>query len=326
VMPGSCNRTRKQQSASGSRPASRPAPISLIVVLFPPRKCASSARADRLHGQRLCLCLRVIPLFDKERTMRRLTCIILLVSAFALAVATPSYAEGGSSIAAAPSIVSGQQEFGNTAAHGATGHDSCGEPTGYQSWWTLAVTAGDKVTVNWEAQLPVYTELVIYPIGTTDFNFPKTQTLLRQQLNSNGKNEAMLTAATSGDLPVLVTTGAVGCFAPTPGPYALTVYITHALNVALPWVGALHKTGTLTVGVHNPEGGAVSDPALQVELQIDVHGSWDTIGVAVVANSAAVVHYKLPARFRRQRVSIRAVAHGPEYKSTDSSHLKVRTL
>lgn len=259
--------------------------------------------------------------------MRRLTCIFLLVSACALVSAAPSYAEGGASIAAAPSIVPGQQEFGNTT-NGPGYSDGC-QGDYHISWWILPAISGDNVVIDWEEPEEirhVYSGLEVLAVGTTDFNWPKASTVVVSSLNSNGKAEASFTATSSGNMPVLVTTSTADCASGTPGPYAFTVHVTHALNVALPHVGVLRSKGTLAVRVHNPEGGAINDPSLQVELQIKGHGGWQTIGVAPVADSAALVHFKIPSRLRHQRAALRAIVHGPEYKLTASSHVKVRTL
>ncbi len=254
--------------------------------------------------------------------MRRLTCTFLLVPAFVLAAAAPSYAEGGKSIASATPITVGQQEFGNTD-NLAPGHvRGCEEHEG--SFWALSVTAGDTITIDWEAG--PYTPLDLLPVGTTDFNLDKTSPVASQEPAGNGKNELTYVTDLTGTMP-LELWGATGndCM-PTGSPYSFTVYITHAISVKLPRVSAVHSKGTLTVAVHNPEGGPINAPSLLVKLEVDAHGSWHTIGVASVANSAAVVHYRLPAYLARQRVAMRAIAVGPQYKTTASSQTTVSTL
>jgi hypothetical protein len=247
--------------------------------------------------------------------LRRSALVVLLTSLFALAAAAPSSAEGGGSIAGAPLIVPGQQEFGSLLAHPPMAGT-------YWSWWLLPLTAGDAVQIDWEGQYKA-DWLGVYPPGTNDFNLSKASTVAHQdELDPNLKAETTYQAAESGTYPLAITAYQGCCFNPS-GPYNLTVYITHALSVALPRVGALHSRGALTISVHNPEGGAISAPTLEVQLEVDLHGAWRTIGSAPVANSAAVVHYRLSPHLARQRVAMRAVAHGPEYATTDSTHAKV---
>ena len=249
--------------------------------------------------------------------MRRLACNVLLASMLLLAISASANAEGGASIAAAPALVVGQQEFGTLATPDA----HCV----YASWWLLPVIAGDTIQIDWE----VHNEgvhLHIWPPGTNEFNF-ETRESLKLVPNTNLKTESTFQATQTGDMPMRFAVAEEQC--PTvgvPGPYSFTAYVTHALNIALPHVATLHSKGTLTVAIHNPEGGVIDDPAVQVEVQIKGHWGWQAIGLASVADSAAIVHFKVPSRLRHQLVTLRALAHGTGYKSASSAHVKVRTV
>jgi hypothetical protein len=257
----------------------------------------------------------------------RLLRILALAAIASTAAATAAFAEGGPSIAQAPVIVPGQQEFGNTA-NGTSTNNSCGEAVRSQ-WWMLPVTSGDHVAIDWEEPESirhVWSGLIVYPPGTTDFNYPQTRSVLTSELNSNGKNEAKFVATQSGSMPVLVTASRVSCESGTPAPYSFTVYITHALNVALPHASTLRLKGTLAIGLHTPEGGSVNDPSLSVEVQISLRGVWHTIGVSRDGDSVAVVHYTIPRSAAHKHVALRVLAHGPEYEPATSAHVKVRVL
>lgn len=243
------------------------------------------------------------------------------------AAAAAAYGEGGSSIAQAPLIVPGQQEFGNTV-NGTTTDNSCGEAVRSQ-WWRLSVTSGDHVAIDREEPESirhVWSGLIVYPSGTTDFNYPQTGSVLTSELNSNGKDEASFVATQSGSMPVLITASRVSCESGTPAPYSFTVYVTHALNIALPRVDALRLKGTLAISLHTPEGGPVSDASLRVEVQISLRGVWHTIGTGSDGDSVAAVHYTIPRSAAHERVALRALAHGPEYAPATSAHAKVRVL
>jgi len=244
----------------------------------------------------------------KELSLFRLA-TVLLASAFVLAVAAPVYAEGGHSVAGAPAVAFGQQEFGTTAN---------ASPLG--SFWLMSVTAGDTVLIDWESQGGK--SICLNPPGTTDFNIEKVQCVAGQASGANGKNELTYTATGSGVIPIQFFTAPEN----SPAPYNFTAYVTHVLNVAPLHASALRRAGTLAVAVHNPEGGPISDPSVQVVLQIKGHGGWQTIGTAAVANSVAVVAFKVPARLRHQYVTLRALAQGSNYRPASSAHLKVHTL
>lgn len=271
------------------------------------------------------------PLPDSQRCRPRGTLsliVAVLGVTLMLAVPSSSFAEGGTSIAGAPTVVPGQQEFGNLV-NGAVVHceGEGGEHTN-NSWWLLPVTVGDHVTIDWEEPSGTYSSrggIEVYPVGTTDFNYPQTAHVLVQQLNSNGKNEAGLIAKQSGNMPLLITSSLYSNLCGTPGPYSFTVNITHTLSVTLPYVRHLKLHGSITVAVHNPEGGAISNPRVHVELQVQHgRGAWRTLGSAAVSNSAAVISYLMPRHLVGQKVVLRAIAQGPGYITTASRSVRVR--
>lgn len=262
------------------------------------------------------------------RTSTLAVSVILLGIALMLVMPCVSYAEGGTSIANAPTVVPGQQEFGNLANGAVVGCEGEGGEHTNNSWWLLPVTVGDHVVIDWEEPAGTYSSrggIEVYPVGTTDFNYPRTAHVLVQQLNGNGKNEATLITKQSGNMPLLITSSLYSNLCGTPGPYSFTVNLTHALSVALPYARNLRPHGNITVAVHNPEGGPISNPGLHVELQVQHgHGPWRSLGTAAVSNSAATINYILPRRLAKQRVTLRAVAQGPSYITTASRSMRVR--
>jgi hypothetical protein len=253
----------------------------------------------------------------KGLTLRRLICVALVACAFTLTASVSANAEGGAGIATAPTVVFGQQEFGTLA----TSNAMCV----YASWWLLPVVTGDMIQIDWE----VHNEgihLHVWAPGTTEFNV-ETRESLNLVPNPNLKTESTFQATQTGDMPIRFAVAEEHCpSVNVPGPYSFTAYVTHALNVALPRIGALRRRGALTVGVHNPEGGPIAGSGVHVTVQIKGPGSWQTIGTAIVAGSAAVVHFTIPRYERHRLVTLRALADGPEYASASSSRLKVRTL
>jgi hypothetical protein len=142
-------------------------------------------------------------------------------------------AEGGKAISTAPSVVYGQQEFGNTASgqflEGSCGTGLFGGGDGWRSYWSLEVTAGDLLTVNWEGTPG--TELKIMPPGTTDFTLFQTEPIVSEGLSSNLKSQAQYSVPLSGVMPLYFR---VCSDYGTGGPYSFTVTSQHGLSVNLP--------------------------------------------------------------------------------------------
>jgi hypothetical protein len=95
-------------------------------------------------------------------------------------------ATGGGSIASAPTVAYGQLEFGNTA----TDLPANEFANGYcYSWWLVPAITGDKITIDWtsepDANGAYLTALwaYLYPVGTTDFNFPNTNPVAEKDVN-----------------------------------------------------------------------------------------------------------------------------------------------
>jgi hypothetical protein len=108
------------------------------------------------------------------------------------------------------------------------------------------------------------------------------------------------------------------------GTYNFTAYVRHRVVLALPAISSLGRRGSLSVSVHNPAGGAVSDPALMVALQVRTRSGWTTIGTAAAANSVAKVTYRVPRALKLGRVKLRAVASGTAYLTQTSATVAAR--
>jgi hypothetical protein len=238
--------------------------------------------------------------------------VICALGTILLVLAPGAAAEGGASIASAPVVTSGQQEFGNTAS-GPLLEDGHGPKL--FSFWRLPVTSGDEVTIDWESTNS--SALIhLFPVGTNDFNFdPGSRPQQRQGVGIGDRNEFQFTATETGEMPLVFTT-----HGPDGGPYSFTAFVKHALVLALPHIATLPHKETIRVGVHNPEGGVVSDPTLRVAVEARRSGQpWKTIGKAIVVNSLATIHAKVPRSFWSGNLALRATASGTSYVKTRSS-------
>ncbi|MBS1862359.1 MAG: hypothetical protein JSS68_11690 [Actinobacteria bacterium] len=147
-----------------------------------------------------------------------------------------AFAEGGKTIATAPPVVYGQQEFGNTA----TGQEYPGKGCGllgigkyYDEFWIVNATAGDVLTINWSGANG--TTLRLYPAGTTDYTvFGETNSpAAEQELNPNGSSQLIYTVPVSGVMPLEFAVCDELSGEP-PGPYNFTATAQHGLSVNLP--------------------------------------------------------------------------------------------
>lgn len=173
----------------------------------------------------------------------------LLLAAFVPATAS---AAGGANIASAPTVVYGQHTFGTTA----TGRFENCYPAEY---WSLAMKAGDQVTIDWAASSREFAyKARIYPAGTTDFSINNVSSLESFYLGSNNHAEAVFKSGLSGSFP-LIFIGEEGCSQPSPGPYDFTATIQHALTVSLKSYTRIRTTTMIAASANLVDGSPVPD-------------------------------------------------------------------
>jgi hypothetical protein len=240
---------------------------------------------------------------------RRLGTGLIASVGFLLSLTAAAAGEGSTTIAGAPTIVFGQQEFGTTV-----GGPHLEKPTGLASFWSLPVIAGDQLTIDWEATLGSSTGIHLYPVGgVNDYTDQEARTVAGQGQSDNGRNQLEYTAPTTGNMILaMVTNHSSGA------SYNFIADVKHALTLALPRSGRIGHRPTIKVGVHNPEGGVIDNPALHVVLQARVDGRARAIGSSPVRHSVAKIHARLPRLFWGKTAALRAVASGPDYATTRS--------
>jgi hypothetical protein len=240
--------------------------------------------------------------------LRRLVVASVMVLGCLAWTANVAFANGGSSVASAPVVASGQQEFGNTTD--ATWIDGCGGA----DYWILSLLSGDQVTIDWETSDMAFTnELRIFPAGTTDFTINNTESVLDDNIGGNDKQQSTFTAGPQGAYPLVFL--AEGC--DVGGPYDFTAYITHVMSASLPPLPPAF-TGTATVGVHDSAGNPLSG-AFTVLMQVSANGvPWTTVGTGTPSNGVAVVAYSVPTTLAGRRVQFRAQVSGAGYRTATS--------
>jgi hypothetical protein len=251
--------------------------------------------------------------------MRRFRWFGGLAAALMFCWPASALATGGGSIASAPTVAYGQQEFGNTA----TDLPANEFAQGYcYSWWLVPAITGDKITIDWtsepDASGAYLTALwaYLYPIGTTDFNFANTTPAAEKDVNYavTGLQELQYITTSDGTFPLQFQASASDCQADA-GPYSFTAYITHELVLGLHahTNRARHST-TFSVAVHNPDGAAITGVPLVATYQLLSHGHWEKM------RSGALQLTKRwgPAR-RGTFQSVRVTVSGPSYRSASES-------
>jgi hypothetical protein len=115
-------------------------------------------------------------------------------------------------------------------------------------------------------------------------------------------------------MPIVFQDGAY-VNAPGVGPYDFTIRVIHSLRVAAPQISSIGHRSVLRVAVHAPDGGLINDRGLNVDVQINAGKGWRKVGTAPVLNSTAAVHVRISSALRHHKVRIRALAHGPNYRT-----------
>jgi hypothetical protein len=240
---------------------------------------------------------------------------IALMSAVGVAVpAAPALADS-STIAGAQTVVPGQTYYGNLAnvAEEADGND-------FNSYWLLPETAGDEITIDWQAQ-DGYTQLSVYPSGTNDYDVDGTNALENTGLNDNGEDALSFQATDDGTLPLQFSDNQDS----SPGPYSFSVAITHNMVVTL---GAVPDTlsGTASVDLASPDGTPLG-ANINATLQVSANGvPWTAVGDAAASGGVASVAYAVPAALDGKSVRFRAVGSGSGYLTVTSASQSVKLL
>jgi hypothetical protein len=191
----------------------------------------------------------------------------------------------------------------------------------YFSYWTLAVTKGDRVTIDWGAQQQT-TAMSLLPVGTTDATVATATPTATDALEEMyGKSELNAAPQRRTGLVPLQFHGVV-CDGGG-GPYDFTASVRHA--VRLSWAGGrrVRSGSRVTIRVRTPDGHPISARALGVSVQAHIRGAWRPAGHASAVRGRARVRLALRPR---RAVRLRAVASGPGYLRRVSAVRSVRVV
>lgn len=230
--------------------------------------------------------------------------------------AFPAGALASGTIAGAPTVVFGQQEFGNTATDSET---TCPALQEQDSWWLLPAQAGDRVTIDYEGSGVRQERL--FRIGTNDFNYPARDQSPFQQTDSGGGNaEAVITIPQTESWPLEFDSWSA-CNSPIGGPYDFTAYVAHKVIVSLSARrGRAHQT-VFTAKLSSPDGAALVSSALKCTFQELTGGRFVKVGT-----SAPPCHRTLrwSAKQRGRLQTLRVQVAGVGYLPVSSRNIHVR--
>ncbi len=246
------------------------------------------------------------------RDSKRIRGAILLLTGLLLTAALPTQAgaSGGPTIAAAPSITFNKQLFGNTAADG---QSSCGGT----SWWLLPVLAGDKVKIDFEGNVNA---LLIWPVGTTDFNIHSARQFGEADIGGNGKQEALFKAPLNGSMPIEFHSY---CYDEPPGPYDFIATDRHALVASLERYVHITRTSTLT-GTANLADGTPTPDGLRFTLTVTWARGKAQYSAASQGGSLSFP-LTLPASARGKHVHLQITRPGgAHYQGVKSMRIRAR--
>jgi hypothetical protein len=246
--------------------------------------------------------------------------VFAAIGAMVMSLAAAPALANTPTISGAPAVAYGQQAFGNTAGAGSEFGGLCWGEGRVAKFWTLTALAGDAVKIQWEHEGSAVEHMLLWPVGTDDFNVTDTRELVEDFPGDNDRSEANFIVPVSGTMPLAF----LRCADLTGGPYSFTAYVRHAVKLFVPQMNRLRRTATISVGAHTPDGGVISDPALIVDVQVRSTRRWRTVGSATVSNSVASVSLSIPRRFGGERVALRALAHGDSYRNAATRPRKVR--
>ena len=260
--------------------------------------------------------------------MRWLSALAVAACVLGVVVSVATAAGGGGSIADAPVVPPGVQQFGNTS----TFTDDC--DNGYE-YWVLQLKRGDLAKITWGGP-PAVDHLALWPPGTSDSDSGGCLLAYSDCWGCAWDVDPVLSATNgtpsttrldkvrvtkSGNYPLLLLNF---YDLDNAGPYSFTVVVLHGASVFLPRISRLAEKGKLTAVVLAPDSSPISDSSLHLTL----NGIWKDIstaparrhalGTATPVNGKATFTYKLPRKLKGRTIGLRVTGGGSDYQSVTS--------
>lgn len=248
--------------------------------------------------------------------------VTVVLGAVMLVLATPAASSrphtGGTSIANAPVVPFGQQQFGNLAPMRR-------DNSGYKKeFWKISLVTGDRVKIDFEAVTrQSFDEFFVMPVGTTDYTLNSTSGLFYARPSANDKGELAFTAPQSGTYPV-VFRKEINCCSGPGGGYDFNVFAHHALRLFLGGRPSVSTAGSIPVSARLADGTAISDQSLRISLLGIWRGKAHVLGAGTPKNGLARLAFRVPRSLRGRTIRLQAKGEGSAYVTTRSRAISVR--
>jgi hypothetical protein len=233
---------------------------------------------------------------------------------------------GAATIAGAPKISFGIQEFGNTDSVQPINCDK-------REWWVIPLIAGDHVVIDWEnsSSAAGASWFELYAPGTTDFNInnnpkqylgPNGTISSNTSINPNNRAETVFDAPSSGNYPLAFYADNCRDQNQQPGAYDFKATLHHRARVVISITGSSLK-GSVSLQARYPDGSPIQS-GLGATLYGYWNKGWTKLGQAVVAGGSMRIKYLLPPFLKGQTIRLEAKTGGPSFLgSTVTSHVTV---
>jgi hypothetical protein len=246
--------------------------------------------------------------------------VSICVAGSVLCLAPGALAAGGASIAAAPTVVYGQLEFGNTVTDSGKGTPQCDNAGDGRSWWLLPVLTGDQVKID----LAGHTEgdgfiVAAYSVGTNDFNFVNEPSPYASNSEHQADQaEVVFRAPADGNMPLLVSS------CDNVGDYSFTAYVTHGVVAKLSSKGSNHRQHRtyFAVSAYNPDGAPVTS-GLHATVQVSRSGKWG-LWKTLSQSQFSSFYIGWPRSMRGHSWNVRVVVSGSGYQTATSRAQRVQ--
>jgi hypothetical protein len=236
-------------------------------------------------------------------------------------------AAGGGSIATAPTVSFGVQEFGNTAiddpGDGFCSFGAGGDPSANgRSFWLLSAITGDLFKIDFESTVPPAPNqfwegapgLGAYPVGTTDFNFDTESHVAGANTQDNGKGELVFTAPRTGTMVLRFANCSDN---DSSGAYDFVATVLHraVLGVRTATNARRHRT-KVSLSLHTPDGGLINPGGFTLFCATQQGRTFRTVAKVVPATGCTVKWHKAQ---RGKRQLVRLTVTGPGYLGVNTS-------
>lgn len=252
-------------------------------------------------------------------TSRRLAALSLAATAVVI-LPLAAFAAGSPSIANAPLVQPGVQQFGDNST-------CCYMNDGFgfhREFWALRLVSGDRVTINWTFPQTGDSNVTprFFTPAVTDFNFAGSDSAEAESAGAvNGKGSARLVAGASGRWTLAFVTSAI---ADDPTAYDFTYYVKHVARLHLAPLASISRTGRVSLSVRAPDGAAISNTALKVRLEGFWGRGWRLLATSTPKAGKASFRLRLAPALRGTTIKLRARAAGGSYLAATSQTRSVR--